>query len=336
MPFSVMREEILEKVIIGLANLPQRQIKFIWHGGEPTLASLDFYQKVVDLQKRYFSHDYRIINSIQTNGSLLDEKWLEFFKENGFRVGISLDGPKEIHDAHRKFKNGKGTFDLVFQNVQRIQEKGISFGIVSVVTKESLLFAREIFDFFSSAKIFKLNFSAASDFDSKGNLLDYAITSEEFGKFMIEIFDLWAKKDDPQIKEQLLDSFMQGLIGGRPMVCTCKRDCSDFVSIDKNGMVYLCGRFLGKRQFRIGNLQKQTYEEMLASRKFKSLVKAMTYERKECLECEWENICNGGCPDHRLRPYGSLNSPYYLCKATKMILEHMSAELKKYKIPTPK
>lgn len=326
----IMSDAVLRSLIGNLVALQQPHIRFIWHGGEPTCAGLDFYQRAVQLQVDSFTENQRFTNSIQTNGVEIDRDWAEFFKLNRFRVGISLDGPAVIHDLHRQFPNGRGTFGRVLKSIELLQSHGVPIGIVTVVTKTSLSHVREIFDCFYSLGLHRLNFSPTGDFNDEGNLCSYSLTPEEWGLFLIELFDVWLEKDDQRVKIQLIDSFLQSLIGGKSTICICRRDCTDFISIDHNGEVYFCGRFLGNPEFRLGNLQESSLAEIVTDTKLKSISRKVSYIRPECSRCEWLAACNGGCPDHRYLPHRALDAPYYFCKSTQMILSHMRAKLSQY------
>lgn len=323
-------ENLLSSILRNISSLKQIHSRFIWHGGEPTLAGLEFYKQVIAFQKEFFPSGYQLINSIQSNGVLINRNWARFLKANKFRVGISLDGPRSIHDANRQFPNGKGTFDCVMNAIEILRDEGISVGVVSVISKQSLPHVQEIFDFLYTQGINRLNFSPLVDFDSKGILKDYAITPIEWGQFLIKIFDLWIKKDDPQVKIQLIESLLQGLIGGKPTLCVCKKDCSNFISIDYEGTLYFCGRFLGNSQFKLGKIPEQTIEEILDGDPLDRISSEIRDLSSQCKSCKWLHICNGGCPDHRYILSKDISGISYFCHATKMILDHMEATIKKF------
>lgn len=178
--------------------------------------------------------------------------------------------------------------------------------------------------------LFRLNFSPTADFDGNGNLTDYSLTADEWGRFLIDIFDAWLEKDDVRVKIQLLDSFLQGLIGGGPGICVCQKDCTNFVSVDHDGSVFFCGRFLGDPEFKLGQITQQSLLDILNGQRIKEISHEISYMKPECLSCEWRNICNGGCPSHYYSASNKFKNPYYFCKSMKMILSHMNLFLSQY------
>jgi uncharacterized protein len=328
-----MKEKVLKVVMRELLELQQKNMRIIWHGGEPTLTGIGFYKKMLDIQNSLITEGNSINHSIQTNGVRINQKWADFFKENDFRVGISIDGPEDIHDSQRKLLNGKGTFDKVLRAVSILQSTEVPLGVVCVVTKRSLRDPGKMLDFFCDNRIFNINFLPTGDFNTGGKLTDYSLTPEEWGYFLIEVFDKWISKDDPRVKIQILNSFLQGLIGGVPNLCVCKKDCTNFISINNDGRVFFCGRFMGNDEFFLGDIIKQKMCDIINGESLLGLSENISSIKQECLNCEWLNICNGGCPNHRYFPDKNVSSPYYFCKSTKMILNHMSLVLPQYLHP---
>ncbi len=329
---SVMTEDILLSIMTGLAKLKQPHMRFIWHGGEPTLAGIKFYEKVVKIQNSVFSNEQSITNSIQTNGVNINESWVDFFRTNNFNVGVSLDGPDYIHDSQRTLINGKGTFQRVLDSINLLRSGNVPIGTVCVVTKTSLPHVKEIFKFFHKEGIFRMNFLPTGDFDYDGQLSDYSLTPEEWGNFLIEIFNVWMETDDPRVKIHILDSFLQGLIGGKPNACVCRKDCTNFIAIDNQGLVFFCGRFMGNEEFLMGDITKESIYDIIDGDKSSSISQEVSRVKPECIGCNWLSICNGGCPNHRYFPNKSISDSYYFCKSTKIILNHMDSVLSKHNI----
>jgi len=319
-----MRLEVAKRIVSCISQLDSSHINFIWHGGEPLLAGIPFYEMVYNLQRNYLKGK-ELSNSFQTNGTLIDEKWALFAKKCRFTFGISLDGPRNIHNLNRVFPNGGGTFDRVMEGVQILRKKKINPGIISVVTKSSVGRASDIFGFFTENNLYKINFSPCAE-KKEGDLCTFSLTPEEWSQFMIEIFDEWIERDDPAIKVQLLESLFQGLIGGKPTLCSCTKDCSSYIAVNANGDLYLCGRFLGVDEFKIGNIMQHDLIDILCSEKYTFLNTKSSEIKKECCECQWESICNGGCTYYRY-VNGSIDSLYYFCSSMKKLLSHMKEEI---------
>ncbi len=321
-----MTEKTIKELIKQVSQITNKEIYFIWHGGEPLLIGKDFYQEVVSIQSLYLIKDtYR--NSIQTNGTLLTDEWTTFLAENRFRIGVSLDGPAEIHDHNRIFRNGLGSFDKLISGLSILKDKNIRTGIITVISKKSLRRGREILDFLIENDFKRINFSPFAEKNNKG-FIEGSLMPEEYADFMIEVFDYWIEKDDPEIKIQNLENFFQKLIGGKALFCHSTNRCSSYLSVDWNGDVFLCGRFLGIPNFKLGNILENTLLEIMKSPVYLNIAKQVSSFANECKECKWKKVCFGGCSYYRYMNGGILNSPYYFCSSTKTILEHMAETIK--------
>ncbi|OGZ33533.1 MAG: hypothetical protein A2Y98_01200 [Candidatus Portnoybacteria bacterium RBG_19FT_COMBO_36_7] len=316
---------LLETFICQLSELDENSFSFVWHGGEPLIAGINFYEAAVGFQARYLKGK-QYLNSVQTNGTLIDQEWAAFFKKNAFKIGVSLDGPKKIHDQFRKIFNGSGSFERVMKGIEVLKVNGFNPGIISVITKNAAKNVDAIWDFFVSSGLGRLNLSVCAEKEN-GKMASFSITPLGYASFMIRIFDCWMAKDDPDIKIQPLESYFQGLIGGRPTICHCANECAAYLALDYNGDLYLCGRFVGIDKFRIGNIMEKTLKSLLCSKKWKSLKGEIQASKKECLSCEWANICNGGCTYYRYINGQLLSSLNYFCSATKKILRHMKSAI---------
>lgn len=306
-----MTEKTVMMIFNKLAILPQKRIRIIWHGGEPLLAGIDFFEKALLAQEKYPG---KFINLIQTNGTLIIPSMADIFKKGKFNVGVSIDGPKLINDSFRKRSDGKGTFDDIMKGIKTLQMAGVEVGVVSVVTNQSADEAKKIFDFFYDNNLFKMNFSPCTDAGK------YSISNASWAKFLWEIFNLWLEKDDTRVKIVPIESFVQGLVGGRPTVCYYKKDCSNFLSIDYDGTVYACGRTLGNKDFRIGNILHQDFQDMLGGDDFCRIRKNTITPSNKCINCKWQSICNGGCPLQRTGD----NMHYCFCETMKILLPKMN------------
>lgn len=319
---NLMSDFVLKELIRQSASISKEMpVSFVWHGGEPLLAGRGFYEKVTSFQGKYFN-SLPCRNSLQTNGTLIDSQWAIFFRENELRVGVSLDGPKDVHDAFRVFKNSMGSFNSVMQGIDNLRERDIGVSIISVVTSKSMDKAEEILDFFVAQGLKRMNFSYCAE-KINGKISDFSVSPVGYADFMIKIFNHWMKKDNPEIKIQLLENLFQGLIGGKPTLCYCSGECSSYIAVDINGDLYLCGRFLGIEEFKIGNICEQEMSVLFRSEKFSRLSCVTDSLRKECLLCKWKLICGGGCSYYRYMNGGLLSSQYYFCSSTKKLLNHM-------------
>jgi uncharacterized protein len=275
-------------------------VEFIWHGGEPLLMGIQFYEKVVELQKRYRREGQTIVNTLQTNGTLISQEWVDFFKANDFKVGVSLDGPPEVHNANRIFRNGQGSFEQVMRGIRLLKENGVKFGVLAVITKETVrLGAKRFLDFFIENGIFNIGILPQRPALNIGRT--DALPREEFEKFAIELFDYWYSLDDPRIRIREFDAILSRILGARSRVCIFSGDCvGRFLGITPDGDVYHCDEFMFDERYKLGNVREQTFEEMLNPKNPKLIRIRLEFEgTKKSISCKYSKICNYGCPEDR-------------------------------------
>lgn len=298
---SVMTHETLSITLSKLMGLRQNRVRIIWHGGEPLLAGKDFYYHCLELQR-----DKKFINLIQTNGTLVDNEWVKILTD--FKVGISIDGPKNFHDENRVSFSGKGTFDQMMRGLFLFLDSGFDIGSITVVTKNNVDNPKEIFMFLYNMGIKKMNFSPCVD-----EIYNSSISAIEFAKFLSVILELLVEIDDPELKVVPIDSFLKSMMGGEPSICYYKGDCTNFLSIDSNGDIYVCGRSVGDTSRLIGNIVNDDLIDLFSSDKF-AMIRMDAIDTSKCGNCKWLNVCRGGCPLERN------NSRFMLCDTVKTLL----------------
>jgi len=287
---SIMTKETAKRVVEELARVRDGGT-FLWHGGEALLAGQEFYQFVIDLQKSLELTGYR--NDIQTNAVLITDNWTQFLKDSGFQIGISIDGPDAIHNELRVFSNGAGSHKQVMRGAEKLQDNSVHFGVLVVVTKQSCKYPKEIFSFMLEHGI--------KSFDFKPCYGDprYDVSLVDFAKFMIQIFDLWEKLDDPQVHIRILEGFMRNLLGSKASVCSQNGNCKLVVTINHNGDVYPCDRFI-EPAYKYGNINEtpldELYEESEGSKAFSAHV---DQQRTSCEGCSYRPVCQSGCTQER-------------------------------------
>jgi uncharacterized protein len=275
-------------------------VEFVWHGGEPLLMGIHFYKEVVELQKKFKHENQVIINSIATNGTLISQEWVDFFKANDFHVGVSLDGPPEVHNANRIFKSGQGSFGQVMRGIRLLRENGVKFGVLAVITKETVrLGAKRFLDFFIENGIFNIGILPQRPALNIGRT--DALPREEFEKFAIELFDYWYSLDDPRIEIREFDAILDRIFGAESKICIFGGDCrGKILAITPNGDVYPCDDFMFDYRYKLGNVREQTFEEMLNPMNPKLIrIRLEDLETKKSISCKYLKICNYGCPKDR-------------------------------------
>lgn len=324
----IMKVDVLDSTVSSFIGSDCEIVKFLWHVGEPLLAGLDFFQNATKLQKIYTAQQSSSVivrNNLQTNGLLLNKEKIEFFVSEKFHIGVSIDGPDYIHDQNRYDHFGKGSHNSVVNKIRMLKEMRGQFGALSVVTKSSLSYAHDIFDFFISEGLMDMHFSPYAEIDPETNKLSKkSITAEEFGNFVIEIFEAWKILNNPSIKVRIIDNFLQGLLGGKIEVCTFARNCGHHLLVEINGDVFICGRNANDEKFHIGNITHEKISNIITSQIFQEMVERMRSISETCKKCKWLNLCKGGCNYYKMLLGGdALKNTEYFCEGYKIILEKL-------------
>ncbi|MCK9420805.1 MAG: radical SAM protein [Nitrospirae bacterium] len=314
---SIMTKETAEIIIKALLryNGQGAETKFIWHGGEPLLAGIPFYKNVLDVQNRMASEGFQYRNSIQTNGTLLNDEWIDFLRDNAFGVGSSIDGLRELHDAKRRSKSNECTYDKVVENLMRAKERGLTIGVICVISRETLPYVEEIY---RNMKSLGLPFTMSPVTPNRGQATDLqSLTPAEYTDVLIRLFDVWFDDPQPTITVNPPHSILLGIIyGGMPFYCSADDSCfSKFVSFLPDGSVYPCNRFAGEQGFRLGNINDDAFDALLNKGPRKDLMARTKENLTPCSTCESNSMCRGGCAHHAFSFYGDIMKPDYYCKA---------------------
>lgn len=309
-----MSDEVLQSYIQQyIEYFPLNQVNFIWQGGEPTLCGLDFFKKVVELQNKYRG-EKKIVNSIQTNGILINDNFAKFFKENDFLVGISIDGPEYIHDHNRVSKSGKGTYNLVIKGLECLKKREVNFNTLTVVNNTNFNKAKEVYEHLRQLGSLYMQFIPLT-----GGCFE--INAKEYGLFLNELFDVWFDSEDYQrINIQHIEQWLMALNNIKPHLCIFSKSCGDQLVIEQNGDIYSCDHFVDQ-EHRLGNiLENKLIDIVFSAKQIKfSLDKENVSER--CLNCKYLNLCQGGCPCHRVKEGASVENK--LCQAYYQAIDHM-------------
>lgn len=326
-----MSDEVHEAYIKQLFEAHQvPQVTVAWQGGEPTLMGLDFFRRSVEFQKNHAKPGTRVENTFQTNGILLNDEWCRFFHENNFLIGLSLDGPKELHDTYRKDKGGHGTFDRVMKAVRLLQNHKVEFNILCTVNSKNADHPLDVYRFFrDDVHAHYIQFIPIVERDNEsgyqeGNkVTDRSVRPEQFGRFLIEIFDEWIKRDAGRTFVLNFDGALAGWLGRAGTVCIFGRTCGLGMALEHNGDLYSCDHFV-EPNYHLGNILKTPMTELAASDKQRKFGR----DKKDtlpqfCRRCAFLFACNGECPKNRFieTPDGEpgLN---YLCAGYKAFFNH--------------
>jgi len=332
-----MSDEVHESYIRQLLEAHQvPQVTVAWQGGEPTLMGLDFFRRSVELQKKYAKPGTRIENTFQTNGILLNDEWCRFFQENNFLIGLSLDGPKELHDFYRKDKGRKGTFDRVIQAARLLQAHKVEFNILCTVNSKNADRPLDVYRFFRDE--LRANYiqfipiverDNESGFQEGNKVTDRSVGPEQWGHFLIAIFDEWQKRDVGTTFVLNFDGALAGWLDMAGTVCIFGPTCGLGMALEHNGDLYSCDHFV-EPNYSLGNILKTPLIELVASEKQRKFGR----DKKDtlpqtCLECEFLRVCHGECPKNRfVEAPGDGPALNYLCAGYKAFFKHADKALR--------
>lgn len=328
--FGNMSIQTLRKVVNGVADYldntqSNHHFTFLWHGGEPLLMGKEFFKEIVNLQNDILPND-RYTNIVQSNLTLLDEQYCNFFKENNFRLSTSIDGTIDVHDANRIYKNGGGSFLDVIDKLNLAKSYGLEISALLVLNKQNINKIEDIYNFFKKEKIDIVAGSLTLSGQALHNYEYVMISPKEFASGIIKLFDMWFDDTDSPPVFINLEDLVDSIIQNHPIECSHLKNCQKhFISISPNGNVYPCSRFEGS-DLCYGNIQNETFLEILQSKTRKAVIEQLDSRNKECKGCEWITICNGGCMYHAYRQNGVTKKDYY-CEAYKMIFRHAKSRL---------
>lgn len=316
-----MLHEILEEYIVQhIDACPETVIRFSWHGGEPTVLGLDYFREIVALQRKHEPPDRRIVNGIQTNGTLLDEDWCRFLATEGFTVGLSLDGTREMHDRYRVTKDQEPTHEQTMRGYKLLQKHRVYTDILCVVNAHNVQFPLWVYRFFKQINARYITFLPMVEPQpyAKGGVSPISVPAEAWGAFLCTIFDEWRDQDIGRVKVQIFEEAVRTAFNQEHSLCIFRPTCGDIPVVEHNGDFYSCDHFVDV-EHRLGNIKETSLVELLESPAQRAFGEAK-FETlpRYCQECGVRAMCNGECPKNRfnMTPDGEpgLN---YLCAGYK-------------------
>lgn len=339
---QTMSDELLELFVsqyIEAQTMPQ--ILFTWHGGEPLLRPISFYRRALELQQRY-GRGRQIDNCLQTNGLLLNDEWCEFLAKNRFLVGLSVDGPKALHDRYRNDTGGRPTFDRVMSAIRLLHKHGVEWNAMAVVTRQATETPHEFYHFFKQTGCKYLQFTPIVEristdsgqptlmagHEKGGMLTAESVTAEGWGHFLCSVYDEWVQHDVGQVFVQTFDAVLANWVGHPPGVCSLSPMCGHAAVMEWNGDVYSCDHFVFPG-FLLGNIRQQSLTSLLYGQHQQTFARQKTASLpRQCLECPWLYTCYGECPKNRFASdrYGDTGLNY-LCAGYRKFFGHVKADM---------
>ena len=320
----------------------QQDVLFTWHGGEPLLRPISFYEHALQLQRKY-AGNHRIDNCIQTNGTLITEEWARFFHDNGFLVGVSIDGPQAVHDRYRKDNRGKGSFERVLRGIEWLNKHDVMWNAMAVVNSVNVTQPVGFDRFFKSNDCHYLQFTPIVERTVGGRLANIgdrpedcrltsmSVTPEQWGSFACAVFDEWRKHDIGEYFVQLFDATLANWCGVEPGVCSLSRNCGNALALERNGDLYACDHLVFP-EYKLGNIHEQPIAAMgfgEMQNHFRRMKLALPHQ---CRVCSWRFACHGECPKNRFAVSADgepgLN---YLCRGYRQFFAHVAPYMEKMK-----
>ena len=335
-----MSDELLETYIRQYIEAQRTdQVTIAWQGGEPALMGLDFYRRSIALAARYARPGMQIEHTIQTNGTLLNDDWCAFFREHNFLVGLSIDGPRPLHDAYRVDKGGGPTFDRVVAAARLLQKHGVDFNILATVHAANADRPLDVYRFMRDELrvqwvqlipiVERVNADGRTLRQEGSTVTERSVIAEQWGRFLIAIFDEWVHRDVGHMFMPLFESSLASWLGGPASVCIFSETCGDALALEHNGDVYPCDHFV-EPDYLLGNIQERHLIELVASDRQRGFGAAKRDALPRfCRECPVRFACNGECPKNRFieTPDGEpgLN---YLCAGYKAFFTHIDQPMR--------
>jgi uncharacterized protein len=346
-----MNDTVLSAFITKyIASQPTPEVEFVWQGGEPTLLGIDFFKRVIELQKP-FAAQKTITNSLQTNGTLLTDQWCKFLKKHNFLVGISIDGPKEIHDRYRRDRGSNGTFDKAMSGLKLLQKHGVEYNVLACVARDTAKQPLNVYHFLKnegvkfiqfipiiervpdgSSKQSGLRLAGPAALDRKEQnteVTEWTVIPEEYGDFLIAVYEEWVRNDVGEIFVMNFEWALNAWIGNSSPVCIHAKQCGRSIVIEHNGDVYACDHYVYP-QYKLGNILTGDLLSMVEKSVQSGFgVTKETALPRWCRECSVLAACQGGCPKHRFA--GAIyDEPglHYLCEGYRKFFLHIRKYLR--------
>ena len=335
-----MTDDLLETYIQQLlASHQTPEVTIAWQGGEPTLMGLEFFVRSIELVEKHKKPGQKVSHTLQTNGTQLDDNWARFFKQHNFLIGLSVDGPKELHDTYRVDKRGRGTYEQVMQGWQVLKKHQVDFNILCTVNAANGDRPLEVYRFFRDELgaefiqfipiIERVNQDGSTLIQSGNQVTERSIKPEQFGQFLIGVFDEWIRRDVGKVFVQHFDAALANWVGVPPSVCIFSKTCGTALALEHNGDLYSCDHFV-EPDYKLGNIQETPMIELIASEKQRQFGQAKLDTLPQyCRQCEVRFACNGGCPKNRFMetPDGE-SGLNYLCAGYKAFFTHIDRPMR--------
>ena len=311
-----MTTEVLERMIASYMETDQPTYSFGWQGGEPTLMGRGFFQKITEFQEKYGRRGASVANGLQTNGILMTDELAEHLAKYRFLVGISVDGPAKIHDVYRRTESGRGTHAQVMRGLEILKRNDVEHNVLTLVSRANVGHGREVYRYLrDELGVLYHQYIPCVEFGPDGAPTPFSITGEEWGRFLLEIFDEWRGGDEEKVSIRLFDSILTMLVDDYANTCVMSRNCRQYFVVEHNGDVYPCD-FYVEPHLRLGNIMKDRFADLWESVTFRDFGRNKRRWHADCARCPYLRLCAGDCQKMR-SPAGDVGGLSHLCDGWK-------------------
>lgn len=328
---NIMKLSMVEKCISEYVNCTpniQKPLVMVWHGGEPMIAGIKYFQEIFRMQKE-IAPERKFINVMQTNATLINEEWAEFIKDNDITIGVSLDGPKKFNDIHRKNMAGKSSFEMTKNGLENLRKVGKKFSAICVISNDNYDKASEFLDFFVNLGASVVDFIPCYDYNLK-----YTLKNDKYELFMKSVFDHWMKHHRDNIKIRFLQDVMKKLASASQnktcyVECELSNMCGRNIAILDNGDIFACACLTPIPSMNLGNIADLSLKDITKTDAFKNMVTEYNLVNDKCMSCDVKDICSAGCLNRRLPQYNGSRLDCF-CEARRAIIKHVEQALPKF------
>jgi len=295
-----MSDDVLERMIRTYLATAQPQYSIGWQGGEPTMMGLDFYKRVTSFQERYGHPGAMVSNGLQTNTTLIDDEWAQHLARYNFLVGVSIDGPAELHDHFRVYADGRGAHTAVMEGLEALKRNRVEYNVLTLVSQANVRHPRDVYHYLrDDLGVHFHQYIECVEQDEDANLLPFAVNGQEWGDFMCAVYDEWiACGDTHRVSVRLFDSILTMLVDGVANVCAMGTDCRQYLVVEHNGDVYPCDFYVDE-SLKLGNIMEDSWETLLSSHAYESFGARKRQWNEQCEACKYLSVCAGCCPKNR-------------------------------------
>jgi uncharacterized protein len=329
-----MSVEVLERMIRRFFAIQQPSYGFGWQGGEPTLMGREFFEHVTTLQERHAPRGATVSNGVQTNAVLIDDAFARHLARYNFLLGVSLDGPAELHDAYRTYRSGRGSHADVLRGIDTLRRHGVEFNILTLVSRANVSEPQRVYRYLRELGVDYLQFIPCVEFDATGAPAPFAISGDEWGVFLNGIFDEWAFGDVGRVSIRNFDGVLSMLLDGVPTMCTMGSNCRKYFVVEHNGDVYPCDFFV-QPDLRLGNVLEDDFLSLWRSERYRAFGLQKKHRNELCEQCDYLRFCAGDCIKHRLGAGGATSAEQgdprqlsHLCAGWKAFYDHTLDEFR--------